>query len=562
MTEWLLAVHPATDGFGSHDPSAVLFADGSLVFGVEEARLARRKRVPGTFPRRAIRACLDYGGLTLSDVGRILLPWARPIGCDAETGTRRIAARLSRPGEHVPPIGTYNHHRCHAASAYLPSGYDDALVLTMDGRGGRHSTVVWSAEGGTLRRVRAYDPPNSLGYLYGAVAGYLNLGPYRGEGRVMGLAPYGSADTAVESRLRSRLDAGADYDVTSVVGGGLQAGIARLADLFDYRPSTPPDATDEWETDLAHATQRYLEETVLAICERYCERLGHTAVCLAGGVALNCTLNRRIAESPAVDRLFVQPVSGDAGAPIGAGLLAAEDPAVPSTLYWGPRSSRETVTRVLDRRGVDYDEPENLVERVAELLAEGAVVGWVQGRLEMGPRALGNRSILADPRSEDTRARVNAFVKRREAWRPFSPSLLARAADEYLRRPRPAPYMIQTFETRSDCGRDIPATVHPADGTVRPQVVREGDNPRFHRLVSAFADRTGVPVVLNTSFNVRGEPIVATPAQALDVFRDTALDALVVESFLVEKDGSPSTAQSDCCESVPDRPHDGVRSCR
>jgi carbamoyltransferase len=551
VTEWLLAVHPATDGFGSHDPSAVLFADGYLVFGVEEARLARRKRALGTFPGRAIRACLDYGDLTLSDVGRVLLPWARPVGRDADTGLERIAARLSTPGERVPPIRSYDHHRCHAASAYLPSGFDDALVLTVDGRGGRHSTVVWSAKGETLRRVATYDPPNSLGYLYGAVAGYLNLGPYGGEGKVMGLAPYGSGDTAVESRLRSHLDAGADYDVTSIVGGGLQAGIARLADLFDYRPSTPPDATDGWETDLAHATQQYLEDTVLAICERYCERLGHAAVCLAGGVALNCTLNRRIAESPAVDRLFVQPVAGDAGAPIGAGLLAAENPAVPSTLYWGPTYSRETVARALDRRGVGYDEPENLVGRVAELLAEGAVVGWFQGRLEMGPRALGNRSILADPRSEDVRARVNAFVKRREAWRPFAPSLLARAADEYLRRPRPAPYMIQTFETRSGCGRDIPATVHPADGTVRPQVVREGDNPRFHRLVSAFADRTGVPAVLNTSFNVRGEPIVATPAQALDVFRDTALDALVVKGFLVERDGSLSTSHSPATSRNP-----------
>lgn len=536
MTDYTLAIHPATDGFGSHDPSAVIFADGSLAFGVEEARLVRRKHAPQTFPERAIRACLSHCEVALSGVDAVLVPWEpgqHDTGPPADVAPleRRLRA-VDRP---VPPVETHNHHRCHAASAFVPSGFDEALVLTVDGRGTRDATVVWHGDGDDIRRVATYEPPNSLGYLYAAVTGYLGYRVFGGEGKVMGLAPYGETNPAIESRLRSVLETGVDYDVTGLVGGGVRAGVERVAELFD-RPRTADTGTfDDWERDLACVTQQLLEETVVAVCETYCKHLDVGTVCLAGGVALNCKLNQRVAESPAVDRLFVQPVAGDAGAPVGAGLLGSDEPTVPSTVYWGPSYSNTAIRRCLDRRDVAYDRPADLPRRVAELLADGALVGWFQGRLEMGPRALGNRSVLADPRSTDARERVNAFVKGREAWRPFAPSLLAGAAPDYLESPVEAPYMIRTFDLAPDARAEVPAVAHPADGTTRPQTVRRDRNPRFHRLLVAFENLTGVPVLLNTSFNRRGDPIVATPSAAVDTFRDVGLDALAIGDFLVEK---------------------------
>jgi len=539
VTDYTLAIHPATDGFGSHDPSAVLFADGSVAFGVEEERLVREKHAPGTFPERAIRACLGHGGLGLSDLDAVLVPWEPPDrahGDAAPAGVATLEGRLAAMGRPVPPVETVNHHRCHAASAFYPSGFDEALVVTVDGRGTRDATVVWVGRGDDLRRVRTYEPPNSLGYLYAAVTGYLGYRVFGGEGKVMGLAPYGGENSAIESRLRSVVDTGVDYDVTPLVGGGIQGGIDRLAELFD-RPRSAPRAS-EWERDLAHATQRLLEETVLDICRTYCARYGLSDVCLAGGVALNCKLNQRVAESPPVERLFVQPVAGDAGAPLGAGFLHGNDPGTMATVYWGPSYSRQAVRRCLDRHGLAYDRPADLPHAVARLLADGAIVGWIRGRLEMGPRALGNRSVLADPRSADARHRVNAFVKGREAWRPCAPSLLAEAAPDYLERPAAAPYMIRTFDVPPETRREIPAVVHPADGTTRPQTVREAHNPRFYRLLAAFEEVTGVPVVLNTSFNRRGDPIVATPEEAVGTFLDVGLDALVVDEFLVGADAA------------------------
>jgi carbamoyltransferase len=284
--------------------------------------------------------------------------------------------------------------------------------------------------------------------------------------------------------------------------------------------------------------QALLEETAVAIVADHCERQGLGDVCLAGGVALNCALNGRVAQSDPVERLFVQPVAHDAGAPIGAGLVAVGAPRTRlRTVSLGPSFSPGAVERALDRRGLDYTrvpDTAGLVGPVADRLADGALVGWFQGRAELGPRALGNRSVLADPRSRDAAARVNAFVKGREAWRPLAPSLPASAADRYLESPRDAPFMIDRFAVPPARRAEIPAVVHPADGTTRPQTVDPETHPLYHRLIEAFGDRTGVPVLLNTSFNRRGEPIVTTPGEALDAFVETALDLLVLDGFVVD----------------------------
>ena len=553
MPDYTLALHPATDGFGSHDPSAVVFVDGELVFGVEEERLTREKHAPRTFPARAVRACLRHCGVDLSDVDRVVLPWGDRPGTarsgagspatpstDATHATEPLERRLRALdcGRPVPPIERHDHHRCHAASGFYPSGFDESVVLTLDGRGNRWSTAVWVGDEDGLRRLDGYAPPNSLGYFYAAVTAYLGFEPFGGEGKLMGLAAYGERDGEIESRLRSVVDTGVGYDVTELVGHGVPSAVGRLEHLFGRTFHRPPDPSDRWATNLARVAQALLEETVVALVADHCDRQGVGDVCLAGGVALNCTLNRRVAESDPVERLFVQPVAHDAGAPVGAGLIAAGAPRTRlRTVSLGPSFTPRGIERSLDRSGLDYtrlSDSDRLVDTTADRLADGALVGWFQGRAELGPRALGNRSVLADPRSWDAAARVNAFVKRREAWRPLAPSLPASAADRYLDAARDSPFMIDSFAVPPARRAEIPAVVHPGDGTTRPQTVHPEVHPRYHQLLEAFGDRTGVPVLLNTSFNRRGEPIVTTPAEALETFAETALDRLVLGEFVVD----------------------------
>ena len=522
-----LAINPAVDGFGSHEPSAVLFRDGTLVFGVEEGRLVGRKHAPGRFPTRAIRACLEHADLSLGEIDGVLLPWRAGSGTDA------VERRLRRIGRPLPPIETFSHHACHAASAFFPSGFEEALVLTIDARGSRHSTVVWHGDGGDLHRLAAYPAPNSLGYLYGAVTGYLGYRVFGGEGTVMALSAYGGPNPEIRSRLREVVETGPEYDVTGLVGGGIPSGIARLEALFERPRAGPADPTDALACDLAFETQRLLEEVVRSICRRYLDRLGTGTVCLAGGVATNSAMNGRIAADAGVSGLFVPPVPHDAGAPIGAGLLAGDRRGSPPSVYCGPSSSQAAIDRLLRRRDIDADRPEDLAQRVATRLADGAVVGWFQGRLEMGPRALGNRSVLADPRDRGARERINAFVKHRAPWRPFAPSVLDSAADS-LFEGSVDPYMTRTAAVRSEARRAIPATIHPADGTARAQAVSRERNPRFHRLLGEFEASTGVPALLNTSFNDRGRPIVATPADALSAAGSMALDLLVLGEAVIE----------------------------
>ncbi len=350
--------------------------------------------------------------------------------------------------------------------------------------------------------------------------------------------PYGEDNPGIERRLRRSIDTGVDYDVTPITGRwGTEHGVKALEDLFDRPRSTTTEEFDQFEKDLAHTAQKLLEESVTAIVDEYVDRIGTGNVGLAGGVALNCKLNKCVRESPAVDDVFVQPVAHDAGLALGGGWIDYRpDEVDPLTnVYWGPEYETDDVRELLETNKVDYAEPANLERRVAELLADGALVGWFQGRLELGPRALGNRSILADPRTETSRDRVNRFVKHREEWRPFAPSMVESAADEYLENAIASPYMIDTFDVAPEKRDELGAVLHPADDTTRPQTVREEQNPRYYRLLREFETVTGVPVLLNTSFNDHAEPIVTTPTGALKDFFGMGLDVLVLEDVVVTK---------------------------
>ncbi|MDS0300285.1 carbamoyltransferase [Halogeometricum sp. S1BR25-6] len=568
QNQYVLAINPCVANAGSHDPSAVLFKDGEIVFGVEEERFTRQKHAMNTFPKQAIDACLDAEGLSLREVDKIAVSWdpslfrralppvrrqatetdsvlerAKFLGWRVRTetaswlsGRRAVKQHLREMETSLPPVEFHEHHACHAASAFYPTPFEEALVVSLDGRGEHDATSVWWGTEDGLRRLRTYEYANSLGFFYGAVTQFLGFRANNGEGKVMGLAPYGSPNEDIESALRSVITTGADYDVTAL-SQGFGYATNRLEDLFDRpRKESPTDFT-QWEKDLAFATQSLVEEIVTDIVRTYCERLGTGNVGLAGGVALNCKMNKRVMELDCVDDLFIQPVSNDAGSALGAGMREYRPDQVPpmTTAYWGPEYSVDQIEDQLQTNKISYSRPDDVERVVAERIADGALVGWFQGRLEMGPRALGNRSILADPRTRDSLDRVNKFVKHREEWRPFAPSMLEEAIDEYLHHAEPSPYMIKTFDPKAEKKDDIRAVLHPADDTTRPQTVREDQNPRYHRLLTEFEDVTGVPVLLNTSFNDHGEPIVNTPSEAIKDFFGMGLDLLVLGDVLVEK---------------------------
>ncbi|WP_114579122.1 carbamoyltransferase C-terminal domain-containing protein [Saliphagus sp. LR7] len=575
MTKYHLAFKPAIGLYGQHDPSAVLFENDTPVFGVEEERYTRQKHATATFPERAIRACIDYRDLTLSDIDRILLPYdpqlrskiashyaldaIRAPGFERKLSaleralitqvrsrflpTREIQNRLESINTPVPPIETVPHHRCHAASAFHPSGFDDGIVLTIDAKGEYDSTVVWHGDGDGLTRVKTYEHPNSLGLFFAIVTEYLGYRMFNGEGKVMGLAPYGEDNPEIEGVLRDLIDTGADYDVTALTKRwGTGHGVKLFEDAFDRPRTETPGEFDQWEMDLAHTAQKLLEETVVELIETAVKQCRTANVAIAGGVALNCKLNKCLRESPIVDEVFVQPVAHDAGLALGAGWAQQRPGDVDrqTDVYLGPKYETDEIRTLLETNKLEYGKPGDLERYVAERLADGNLVGWFQGRMEMGPRALGARSILADPRTVTSRDRVNQFVKHREEWRPFAPSMLESTAEEYLIDGGQAPFMIDAYDVRPEKADEIEAVLHPADGSTRPQTVNADQHPRYHRLISEFADITGVPVILNTSFNDHGEPIVRTPTQAIKDFYGMGLDVLVLEDLVIEKQETKS----------------------
>ncbi|WP_210424107.1 carbamoyltransferase family protein [Halorussus ruber] len=575
MVEYKLAFKPAKHGFGDHDPSAVIFEGNSPVYGIEEERLTREKHAQNTFPYHAIKSCLEAVGVSLSELDEIILPYDPDLWLDTDfviANYKREIALETDPdevshllgvvdqylslwhdavdevkaklreldgSEPLPPVTTRVHHACHAASAFHLSPFEQSTVLTIDGCGETDSTVVWHGTERGLERVRTYKYPNSLGQFFGTITEYLGFRYGNGEGKVMGLASYGNRNEQIENELYKHVSDGVDYDVTGLTDSGVRAGLNRLESWFDRPRKTCTEQFDQWERDLAYTAQKFLENTVTSIVEEYCTELDCRNVSLSGGVVLNCKMNKQIIESESVADTFIQPVANDAGLALGAGLVGEDPTSVEpmSTVYYGPSYSDDEITALLEREGIKYTQPEQLERVVAELIADGALVGWFQHRTEMGPRALGNRSILADPRTEESRYAINEYVKHREQWRPFAPSMTADAADEYLVDADQASFMIRAFDVTEKAKQDIPAVIHSADQTTRPQIVTENANSRYHRLLTEFGDLTGVPVLLNTSFNDNGEPIVNTPMEALDDFFSTELDVLVLGGAVIQKEG-------------------------
>ncbi len=566
---------------GDVDPAAAVVRDGRVLACSEEERHVRYKHAPGFYPIRALTYCLDAAGIGLEDVAAVAVNWNLPAYADGSMrtffeGVRRRwdvnpqtiawqegllssytpdAAQIYHErhwrrafGEiKFPRLYSLPHHYTHAFHAAMQSPFERAVCLSIDGSGDQHTAVLWRKEGTELEPIREVHIPHSLGWVYAAFTEYLGFEAYDGEYKVMGLAAYGRPDEELTDKLDRIVRPAADGIGFEVEPRYLHYGehsySGRFTDdltaLLGQPPRRPEDEVTEWHQDLAYAVQDCLERTVERLIEWAVETTGIRKVCVGGGVGLNVKMNSRLFRHPAVDDLFVQPLCSDSGSVVGAALAACYQltgiaPEPLTTLALGPEETNESIERALLQARLDYERPHDICEAVADELASGRLVAWFQGRMEAGPRALGQRSILADPRQTVVRDKVNAIVKYRESWRPFCPSMTAEAAPRYFEHFTDAAFMIMAFPANDALKADAPAIVH-FDGSSRVQLVHERVLPRYHGLLRAFERRTGVPVLLNTSFNVKGEPIVCTIQDALRTFWSTGLEVLAAGDFVVRK---------------------------
>ena len=549
----------------AHDTAAALVMDGQVVAFVEEERLSREKHT-WKFPDLAIRWCLETGGLAMGDIDvvtfdyRPALDYARGMAFDIlpnlPGSAKHWAKQTYVDARHVwkardfrrrhgfrKEIRFLGHHDTHAAAAFLTSPFERAVTLSVDRGGDYLSTAAYLCEGTTVRTVHQVRHPHSLGELYSAVTWWLGFKPNYDEGKTMGLASFGRPTYLDDFRSMVRLRDGGDFRIDlSWAGWHTERGWVSPRFLTRFGPPRRPgEPLTEHHEDVAYGVQAVTEEAALHLARwAYRESGGSKSLCLAGGVALNSVMNARLLVDGPFDNIFIPAPCGDAGNAIGGALAAwHHDTGKPRDwqmehAYLGPSFTDAEIRQVLGERKLTYRQVPDPAEAAAELLAQGRITGWFQGRAEVGPRALGNRSILADPRPDHMKDTINAEVKHREAFRPFAPSVLAEEAPTWFEPVAPSPFMLLCLPVRPERRHEVPAITH-IDGTGRLQTVTEAANPLFRRLIEAFYRRTGVPMVLNTSFNDQGEPIVSSPGEALRTYFSTGLDALVIGNYVLEK---------------------------
>lgn len=565
-----------------HDPSACLLKNGVLLAAAEEERFTHIKHgkrpIPFSayeLPFHAIDYCLATAGIHLKEVDQIaysfnpykllerhldkdhiVLP-LRPLISSAGDKTadewysewdplflslivnapgqladgypHHLRRRLAGAGAHPEKWHFVDHHIAHAASAFFPSPFERAAVMTIDGRGERATTSYYVGEGNQLIPVSEVCMPHSLGLLYEEVTDYLGFLRSSDEYKVMALASYGQPLYLDDLRRIIHVGDHGSYTIEP----------HRLESMFGpARQKHEPIGQRHF--DIAHSLQKVLEETVLKLACWLHAATGEDNLCMAGGVALNCVLNGVLREKGPFKHIWVQPAAGDAGTALGAALWAdmkankREDrPFTMDHAYWGPCYEDEEIEKFLQWTKVPYKKMENVARETAEILAEDKVIGWYQGRMEFGPRALGSRSILASPIHPDMQARLNE-IKDREDFRPVAPVVMEEEALEWFEDADYSPFMLFVHKVKEDKAGKIPAVRH-VDGTARIQTVNRHQHPAYYDLLNEFKQRTGVPVLVNTSFNTRGEPIVCTPRDAIECFWTSPFDALVINSFLLEK---------------------------
>lgn len=551
-----------------HDSACCLLRDGVLIAAAQEERFTRRKHDPA-LPAQAFRYCLEQGGMTVTDVNCVAyyedpkkklarqlcmmtngLPWnsANWEALDTSRPVREIATVLGYEG----PVKIFDHHLSHAASAFFFSGFQKSAILTVDGVGEWATTTYGRGDGKKIELFEQVDFPDSLGLLYSTLTNYLGFSVNDGEYKVMGLAPYGKPVFAEQVRTLVQLGERGQYHLDLRYFDFLRTDrmySEQLPELFGHPPRQHGSELLQFHKDLASSLQMVLEEILLSKVEYLRSVVPSDHLCMAGGVALNCVANSRILRDGPFSKLFVQPAAGDAGGALGAAAMAHVEltgESLPCSAmahaFWGPEFSADQIYRFLKTTACSFTDyrgrEEDLLDATVTRLAKRQVIGWFQGRMEFGPRSLGARSILADPRDPTMRDRINASVKKREGFRPFAPAVLENRMDQHFDLDHPSPFMLETCNVSSKI--DLPAITH-VDRSARVQTVDSGTNRRFSSLLEAFNRKTGCPILLNTSFNMRDEPIVCTPLDGLVCFVRSELDALVLGDFIIDRaDIAPS----------------------
>jgi carbamoyltransferase len=593
-----------------HDSAAALLKDGDIVAAAQEERFSRKKH-DARFPLNAVDYCLAEAGITLAQVDQVAFydkPFlkferlletyhafaprgfksfrmAMPLWLREKLFQKDLLAKELKklePGVNwLDRLLFSEHHLSHAASAFFPSPFDEALVLTMDGVGEWTTTSAAIGRGNSLEIFKEIHFPHSLGLLYSAFTYYLGFKVNSGEYKVMGLAPYGEpkyAQTILDHLVDLKADGSYRLDQSYFdYCTGLTMTNAKFDSLFGAPPRKPDDPLTQREMDLAASVQAVTEEAVLKMTRALREETGLENLCLAGGVALNCVANGKVLRDGKFKQVWVQPAAGDAGGALGAALAAhhlyRDQPRTPRSgqdsmqgSYLGPLFAQADIEARLSAAGAKFSvlPDADLIDRTASLLASENVVGWFQGRMEFGPRALGGRSILGDPRSPKMQSVLNLKIKYRESFRPFAPSVLREHVAEWFELDQDSPYMLMVADVArqhrintadADEGlfgieklkvprSTIPAVTH-VDYSARIQTVHANTNPRYHALISSFYDKTGCPVLINTSFNVRGEPIVCTPEDAFRCLMGTEMDALVIGNCVLMKADQDSNLRLD-----------------
>lgn len=576
------------------DASVSLFADGKLTSAMEEERFSRLKHQAG-FPSLSVRSALAHAGLSGADLDHIAISrdpsahmhrkllFAVSQGPSLATIRDRLsnvsklrdvktvlAEALDLNEARIPAqVHRVEHHRAHMASSFFVSPFERAALLSIDGFGDFVSTM-WGRGCGNKMEVDGWvEFPHSMGILYTAITQYLGFPKYGDEFKVMGLAPYGEPEYLERMRklVRTGHDGSFELDLSYFVhhSEGVSmtwdAGSPTLGNVFSKKLEQafgprrrPGEPMQPHHHNIAASLQALLEEIVLGLLRRIAEKTGLKDLCMAGGVALNCTMNGKILSETPFERIYIQPAAYDAGTSLGAALyvkhqvLGAPRDFVMDHAYWGLDYSRDACKAALDAAGVSYQEPdgEALADAAASHIAKGNILGWFQGRFEWGPRALGNRSIVCDPRNGRMKDHLNERIKHREGFRPFAPSVLEERAGDWFEQGSPAPFMLMTCHVRKEQQARVPAITH-VDGTARQQTVSQATNPAYWRLIHAFEQQTGVPVVLNTSFN-ENEPVVNTPEEGVACFLRNDMDVLALGPFLVEKkSGASGHAEPRTC---------------
>ncbi len=568
-----------------HDAAACLLKDGVILAAAQEERFTRIKH-DASFPVNAITWCLDYAGIKAEELNavayydkpflkfeRILETYLASVPRGIPSFLKAMPVWLKRslwiPEILRKEIGFHGkllfceHHESHAASAFFPSPFDQAAILTTDGVGEWATTSIGVGHQSSLVLEKEIHFPHSLGLLYSTFTGYCGFRVNSGEYKLMGLAPYGEpryVQTILDELIDLKEDGSYRLNLRYFAfPWGLRMYSREFERLFDGPARTPESSITRKEIDLARSIQVVIERAVLRMARQAGRVSDDRKLCMAGGVALNCVANGKILESGLFEKIWVQPASGDAGGALGAALMAwhqymgssrevgSRDTMKGATL--GPSYTTDEIRTILDQASISYEELDNdaLCKRVAELLVDQNVIGWFQGRMEYGPRALGSRSILADPRNLAMQQHVNQSIKFRESFRPFAPAVLAEKSSEWFDLKNESPYMLLTaqvngahiegdgLERQQNIESPIAAVTH-VDGSARVQTVRRQDHPLFYQLLQEFETRTGCPALINTSFNVRGEPIVCTPQDAVNCFKNTRMDILMIGPFLVQKD--------------------------